>query len=231
MANGASRLFNIIKNTSESTNLNPSQVVSLTVKSTSPIIFKKDDKLDITEEFCIFDRTFNKSTMQIGDIVIAFVFNDGQIYFIQQNESSDYVGNYNLLDNLPKINGVVLKGNRLNYQLGINDYLAEETAIGKFKDGRIIYRKWVEGTTNNNTQALVLAENISLLINDKIYIKREGFDQYHSTSPTMDAYDSAHASPVFLDTDSNEIKLYIRTSVYLNQPFYGYLEYIKKQDF
>lgn len=87
MANGASRLFSIIKNTSESTNLTPSQVVSLTVKSITPIIFNRDDKLDIPEELCIFNKTFNKSNIVIGDIVIAFVFNDGQVYFIQQNES------------------------------------------------------------------------------------------------------------------------------------------------
>ena len=119
MANGASRLFNVIKNTSEGTNLNPSQVVSLTVKSTNPLVFNRDDKLDITQDFCVFSKFVDISSLSVGDVITAFVFNDGQMYFIQQNDTDVDVLDYNILSNKPKINGVELKNNKNLSDLGI----------------------------------------------------------------------------------------------------------------
>ena len=87
MANGAGRLFKVIHNTSKDSNPNTSRIISLTIKSISPFIFQRDDKLEITEDFCIFNNAIDKSSLQIGDIVIAFVFADGQQYFIQQINS------------------------------------------------------------------------------------------------------------------------------------------------
>lgn len=84
MANGASRIFNIIHNTSESTNPNTSKIISMTVKSTQPLVFQRDDKLEITKEFYILNQTLDNYSWQVGDIVIAFVFSNGQQYFIQQ---------------------------------------------------------------------------------------------------------------------------------------------------
>lgn len=91
MSNGANRLFNVMKQTSEDTNTKPSQVVSLTVKSIQPLIFMRDDRLEITEEFCILGKLVRKEDFKIGDIVTAMVFNEGQTYFIQQNNSDDFV--------------------------------------------------------------------------------------------------------------------------------------------
>ena len=108
MSNGANRLFKVIKQTSENTNTPPSQVVSLTVKSVQPLIFMQDDRLEITEDFCIFSKSVNINEFHIGDIVIAMVFNDGQVYYIQQNDSDNTDGNYANLSNKPKINGVEL---------------------------------------------------------------------------------------------------------------------------
>ena len=88
MGNGASRLFNVMKRTSKSTNISPSQVVSLTVKSIQPLVFMRDDRLEITEDFCTFNQSFDINKLSIGDIVLAMVFNNGQTYFIQQNDSS-----------------------------------------------------------------------------------------------------------------------------------------------
>lgn len=84
MANGAGRLFKVIHNTSKDTNPNTSRIISLTVKSKSPLVFRRDDKLDITQDFYIINSALNINTLNVGDIVIAFVFSDGQQYFIQQ---------------------------------------------------------------------------------------------------------------------------------------------------
>lgn len=86
MANGANRLFNVMKKLSRSTNNAPSQIVSLTVKSTKPLILKRDEKLEITESFCTFNKTLPKEDLKVGDIVTAFVFNNGQSYFIQDKK-------------------------------------------------------------------------------------------------------------------------------------------------
>lgn len=87
MANGAGRIFNVFKQTSEETNTKPSIVTSLTVKSTNPLILTRDDKLEISEEFCVFGQLISKNTLEIGDVLTAFVFNEGQVYFLTQNES------------------------------------------------------------------------------------------------------------------------------------------------
>ena len=83
MANGAGRIFEVMKNTSEETNIRPSLVVSLTVKSINPLILTRDDRLEITEDFCIFSKYIDKTAIEIGDIFTAFLFNDGQGYYIE----------------------------------------------------------------------------------------------------------------------------------------------------
>ena len=85
MANGAGRIFEVMKNTSEETNIKPSLVVSLTVKSINPLILTRDDRLEITEDFCIFSKYIDKTAIEIGDILTAFLFNDGQVYYIEEN--------------------------------------------------------------------------------------------------------------------------------------------------
>lgn len=148
MANGAGRLFNIIKNTSEGTNPVPTQLVSLKVKSTNPIIFNKDDKIDITEEFCIFNDNINVNSLAIGDVVLAFVFNEGQLYFIEQTDNQNAnTFNYNNVTNKPKINNVELSGNKTSEDLGIQtenqikqlieDYILEDNKK-KYPVGKII---------------------------------------------------------------------------------------------
>lgn len=89
MANGAGRLFDIIKDTSEGMQPTQAQYVTLTVKSLNPLIFNKDDRLDITREFCIFDTTFDFSTIHINDIIGAILLNNGQLYYICVNLSLD----------------------------------------------------------------------------------------------------------------------------------------------
>jgi len=115
MANGAGRIFDVIKQTSEETNTPASLVVSLTVKAINPLVLILDDKLEITEEFCVFNDIVNKSTIEVGDILTAFTFNEAQVYFIQQNESKPPavgVTDYNALTGKPQINNITLTGNK-----------------------------------------------------------------------------------------------------------------------
>lgn len=84
MANGASRIFNIIHNTSENTNPTTSKIITLTVISLDPLVFQRDDKLTISKDFYFINQALDTSELQLNDIVLAFVFDDGQQYFIQQ---------------------------------------------------------------------------------------------------------------------------------------------------
>lgn len=118
---GASRIMKVIKQANQKMAPATSQVVSLTVKSISPLIFQRDDRLDITEEFCTFNKSFDKHNIKIGDIVTALVLNNGQSYFIQQNNSSVDEIDYNNLSNKPKINNVELAGNKTSDDLLLID--------------------------------------------------------------------------------------------------------------
>lgn len=123
MANGANRLFDVIKQTGESTNGIASQVVSLTIKSVNPLILMRDDRLEIPAEFCILHKSLNIDTFRINDIVTAIVLNNGQQYFILYNNTAEEQGtNYNDLSNKPKINGVELLGNKSASDLELDNY-------------------------------------------------------------------------------------------------------------
>lgn len=120
MANGASRLFEVMKNTGESTNNTPSQLVSLTIKSVNPLILVRDDRLEIPAEFCILHKSLNINNFRINDVVTAIVLNNGQQYFIIYNNTAEEQGaNYNDLSNKPKINDIELNGNKTSNDLGL----------------------------------------------------------------------------------------------------------------
>ena len=85
MANGAGRLFDVMKKTGEASKGVSSKLVSLKVKSKEPLIFQIDDRLEITEEFCYFSNSADKELLDIGDIVVAVALNNGQSYYIQHN--------------------------------------------------------------------------------------------------------------------------------------------------
>ena len=123
MANGASRLFEVMKNTSEGTNNMPSQVVSLTIKSVNPLILIRDDRLEIPAEFCIIYKNLNINSFRVGDIVTAIVLNNGQQYLILSNDTAEEQGaNYEDLSNKPKINNVTLVGNKTSSDLDLDNY-------------------------------------------------------------------------------------------------------------
>lgn len=86
MANGASKIFKIMQNTSKAPT---SKALYLTVKSLNPLNLTLDDRLIITENFCIFDDLIDKTKLSIGDVLLATTYNDGQLYLIHQAISSE----------------------------------------------------------------------------------------------------------------------------------------------
>lgn len=114
MANGAGRLFNIMKQTGEATNTSPSQIITLTVKSINPLVFQRDDRLEIPEDFCTFTDDDAAQNLAVDDKVKAIVLNDGQDYYIQLGYSGGGDGdmkksvydtnNNGIVDNAEKVN-------------------------------------------------------------------------------------------------------------------------------
>ena len=86
MANGANRIFKIMQKSGTNT---ISEVVYLTVKSLKPLVLNLEDRLDLTEEFLIFSDSIIKDRLQIGDILTATTYNDGQKYYISQGLKKD----------------------------------------------------------------------------------------------------------------------------------------------
>ncbi len=81
MANAASRILRVMQKTNKDT---ISEIVYLKVKQKNPLIVNLEDRMDITEDFLIFDDTIIKERIEVGDILTATTFNDGQRYLISQ---------------------------------------------------------------------------------------------------------------------------------------------------
>lgn len=104
-------------------------------------------------------------------------------------------------------------------------YSSTETVVGKWYDDKLIYRKYISGTTRNDNQALTILSGVSELIGHEIIVNRSGINQRHPLSSTMTDYSSDHAYPLFLEETT--LKLYIINNSYKNQSFYGWIEYTK----
>ena len=81
MADGASRIFNVVKNTADSDN-SVSRLVTLTVKTQSPLTFTLDDKIILTSEFTQLDSLIDTSKLTVGKKVSAISLNNEQIYYV-----------------------------------------------------------------------------------------------------------------------------------------------------
>ena len=88
MANGANRLFSVIKKTSKKTQPVSTQMMYLIVKSKSPLTLKRDDKLELTEEFLTFMDNSMKEDLEVDDVVSCILLNDGQRYLVLPKDSS-----------------------------------------------------------------------------------------------------------------------------------------------
>ena len=112
MANGASRIFKIMKNTANAFNI-PTEYIVLAVKTLNPLTFILDDRVIITPEFYQLDKNFNKGALSIGSKVNSIVLNDNQTYYI--------LGNVNYQPQISNINNDI--GN-INSNIGdINELI------------------------------------------------------------------------------------------------------------
>ena len=95
--NGAQRILNVMKKINQSGQNTTSDIVSLTVKSTEPLIFENENRLTINSTFYSLSKVENWSNLKKGDIVRAFKMNNGQSYYINEilegNGSSDNIKN------------------------------------------------------------------------------------------------------------------------------------------
>ena len=109
MANGASRIFNIIKHTADYS-YTPTEYIVLSVKTLNPLTFILDDRVIITPEFYQLDKNFNKSALTIGAKVNSIVLNDNQTYYI--------LGNINYQPQISNINNNI---DTINTNIGTID--------------------------------------------------------------------------------------------------------------
>lgn len=86
MANGASRIFNIVKNTSNMNNQS-SKLVTLEVKTLNPLSFILDNRIILTSEFIQLDNNIDISKLRVGIKLSAISLNEEQLYYVQANDS------------------------------------------------------------------------------------------------------------------------------------------------
>lgn len=86
MANGAGRIFNVFKNTSEA-NAQTSRLVTVTVNTLNPLTFILDDRIKLTEDFVQLDSDIDRNKLTIGTKLEAISLNNGQLYYIQVRKS------------------------------------------------------------------------------------------------------------------------------------------------
>lgn len=174
MANGANRLFDVIKQTGVSTNGIASQVVSLTIKSVNPLILMRDDRLEIPAEFCILHKSLNIDTFRINDIVTAIVLNNGQQYLILYNNTAEEQGiDYNDLDNKPKINNVELKGNKTSDDLLIVSKSELQQVVAEMVDN--INNKVTKSGDEMTGQLNMQSNSLRFGTSGNIFWKEDGF--------------------------------------------------------
>ena len=94
MNNSANKIFKIMSKAGVNT---ISELIILTVKSLSPLVLTDGDKLNVTQEFCIWHSSINKSNININDAFIVLTFNDGQTYYITEGlKTKNEIMSYNI---------------------------------------------------------------------------------------------------------------------------------------
>ena len=81
----ANRIFKVMQKSGTNT---ISTIAYLTVYTINPLVFKASDKLYLSEEFYVLSDDIVVDRLKVGTKVLAFTFDDGQKYFIQQ--TNDY---------------------------------------------------------------------------------------------------------------------------------------------
>lgn len=81
---GAEKLINAMKKINSSGQPIQSQITSATVEKLNPLTFKIENRLSITKDFYELNAVVDWSTLQVGDKVRCFSFNEGQKYYINE---------------------------------------------------------------------------------------------------------------------------------------------------
>ena len=81
---GAEKLVSAMKKVNQSGQPAQSQLLSATVTKTNPLTFKIENRLEITKDFYELSTLEDWSTLQVGDKVRCFTYNNGQTYFINE---------------------------------------------------------------------------------------------------------------------------------------------------
>ena len=97
MAGGAQKIINAMKKVNNSNRTSTSEIVTLTVSSVNPLIFKLDNRLEIRKEFYTLSKVENWDELQVGDTVRAFKMNNAQSYYINEIVSGES-GSSNIKD-------------------------------------------------------------------------------------------------------------------------------------
>ena len=87
MASNVGRILNVMKTTAKDVSESSGELVTLIVKSLSPLEFMLGDKLIITEDFYYLDRNFTTINLQVGDKLKAIALNNNQIYYVLNNST------------------------------------------------------------------------------------------------------------------------------------------------
>lgn len=83
---GANTILNLMKKTSSNNNT-ISELVSVRVKSTSPLILNLDNRIDLTADFFVLSKTIIVDRLKIGDVLTAITLNDRQKYYVMESDS------------------------------------------------------------------------------------------------------------------------------------------------
>lgn len=120
-----------------------------------------------------------------------------------------------------KTSGLVIKSEE--------HYLSTEEVIGTCL-GKPLYRRWVNGTTAAVGNDHLLLEGIDKLLDYHIMIKRSNVNQYHPISNGMVNNETGHVSPLYIDNALHRLYIYIISTYYGGQDFYGWVIYTKTTD-
>ena len=90
--NGAEKIVDAMKRLGANRSVG-SQIVTLTVSSLKPLIFKLENRLEIDSDFYELSKLEDWSNLKVGDTVRGFSFNEGQKYFINEKISGSSMSN------------------------------------------------------------------------------------------------------------------------------------------
>ena len=122
----------------------------------------------------------------------------------------------------------IMKTERFVIQNG-EHYFAEEEVIGTCL-GKPLYKRWVNGTTAAAGNDHFLFDGIDKLIDFHIMVRRSNVNQYHPLNNGMANNETAHVSPLYIDNALHKLFIYMISSYYGNQDFYGWVKYTKITD-